>query len=68
MAFSSLLVYETLARYPWWPRKVWIDISGTAALLADSPYAEQFTWILRKMGPTGSYSAATGASLTPVRQ
>jgi predicted TIM-barrel fold metal-dependent hydrolase len=50
MAFSSLLVYEILARYPWWPRKVWVDISGTAALLAGSPYAEQFTWILRKMG------------------
>lgn len=50
MAFSALLVYEILARYPWWPRRVWVDISGTAALLADGPYAEQFTWILRKMG------------------
>jgi uncharacterized protein len=50
MAFSSLLVYEILARYPWWPRRVWVDISGTAALLAGGPYAEQFTWILRKMG------------------
>jgi uncharacterized protein len=50
MAFSSLLVYEVLARYPWWPRRVWVDISGTAGLLAGGPYAEQFTWILRKMG------------------
>jgi predicted TIM-barrel fold metal-dependent hydrolase len=50
MAFSSLLVYEILARYPWWPRRVWVDISGTASLLAGGPYAEQFTWILRKMG------------------
>lgn len=28
--FPQLLVYEILARYPWWPRQVWIDISATA--------------------------------------
>ena len=48
--FSSLLVYEILARYPWWPRHVWVDISATAALLSRGPYAEQFCWVLRKFG------------------
>jgi hypothetical protein len=48
--FSALLVYEVLARYPWWPRQVWVDISATAPLLADGPYVEQFVWVLRKVG------------------
>jgi predicted TIM-barrel fold metal-dependent hydrolase len=29
---------------------VWIDISVTGALLAGSPFAEQLTWVLRKVG------------------
>ncbi len=49
-SFPQLLVYEILARYPWWPRRVWIDISATALMLADGPFAEQFTWVLRKVG------------------
>ena len=49
-SFSALLVYEILARYPFWQRRVWIDISATASLLAGGPYAEQFVWVLRKVG------------------
>jgi predicted TIM-barrel fold metal-dependent hydrolase len=49
-SFPQLLVYEILARYPWWPRQVRIDISATAPLLARGPFAEQFTWVLRKVG------------------
>ncbi len=48
--FPQLLFYEILARYPWWPRRVWIDISATALMLADGPFAEQFAWVLRKVG------------------
>jgi uncharacterized protein len=48
--FPKLLTYEILARYEWWPRKVWVDISATASLLAGGPFAEQFTWVLRTMG------------------
>jgi predicted TIM-barrel fold metal-dependent hydrolase len=48
--FVSLLMYEILSRYPWWPRQVWIDISATASLLAGGPYAEQFRWVLEKVG------------------
>jgi predicted TIM-barrel fold metal-dependent hydrolase len=36
--------------YPWWARKVWIDLSATAELLAGSPFADQFVWVLRKVG------------------
>lgn len=49
-SFSALLVYEVLARYPWWPRQVWIDISATAPLLVGGPYVDQFVWVLRKVG------------------
>jgi uncharacterized protein len=49
-SFAQLLAYEILARYPWWPRQVWVDISATAALLAGGPYAEQFVWVMRKVG------------------
>ncbi|MGH9072274.1 MAG: amidohydrolase family protein [Acidimicrobiales bacterium] len=49
-SFAALLVYEVLARYPWWRRQVWIDISATASLLAAGPYVEQFVWVLRKVG------------------
>jgi uncharacterized protein len=48
--FPALLVYEVLARYPFWRRQVWIDISSTASLLVGGPYAEQFVWVLRKVG------------------
>ncbi len=48
--FAALLVYEILARYPFWKRQVWVDISVTAALLAGGPYVEQFVWVLRKVG------------------
>ena len=49
-SFAQLLVYEVLARYPWWPRQVWVDTSAVASLLANGPFAEQFTWVLRKVG------------------
>ncbi len=49
-AFPQLLVYEILARYPWWRRNVWIDLSATAPLLADGPFAESFVWVCRKVG------------------
>jgi hypothetical protein len=48
--FPQLLVYDILARYPWWQRNVWIDISATGPLLAGGPFADQFTWVLRKVG------------------
>jgi uncharacterized protein len=49
-SFSQLLIYHQLARYPWWQRRVWVDISATASMLADGPFAEQFVWTLRKFG------------------
>jgi hypothetical protein len=48
--FPSLLAYDVLSRYPWWKRTVYVDISAVAPMLAGSPFAEQFTWILRKVG------------------
>ena len=49
-AFPQLLIYDVFARYPEWRRNVWIDISVTAAMLAGSPFAGQFAWVLRKVG------------------
>lgn len=48
--FSELLVYDVLARYDWWKRNVWVDVSVAATLFASSPFSEQFVWILRKVG------------------
>jgi uncharacterized protein len=48
--FPSLLVHEIAGRYEWWPRRVWIDLSATASLLAGDPFGEQFAWVLRKVG------------------
>ena len=48
--FPQLLVYDILARYPEWQRNVWIDISVTGAMLAGGPFADQFAWVLRKVG------------------
>jgi uncharacterized protein len=49
-SFPQLLVYDIVGRYPWWPRHVWIDISATGSLLSGGPFAEQFCWVLRKVG------------------
>ena len=48
--FPQLLIYDVLARYPWWRRQVWFDISVTGPMLAGGPFAEQFAWVLRKVG------------------
>jgi uncharacterized protein len=48
--FPDLLVYEILARYPWWHRNVWIDLSATGPLLSGSPFAARSLWVLRKVG------------------
>ena len=48
--FADLLVYEVLARYDWWRRNVWVDLSATGPLLSASPFREQFVWVLRKVG------------------
>lgn len=48
--FAQLLIYDILARYPDWQRNVWIDISVTGPMMAGGPFAEQFAWVLRKMG------------------
>ncbi len=48
--FSELLVYEILARYEWWKRNVWVDLSVIASLLGAGPFATQFLWVLRKVG------------------
>jgi predicted TIM-barrel fold metal-dependent hydrolase len=48
--FAQLLLYDILARFPGWQRNVWVDISITAPMLAGGPYAEQFAWVLRKLG------------------
>ena len=48
--FSQLLVYDVMGRYPWWRRNVWVDISVTGPMLSGGPFAEQFAWVLRKVG------------------
>jgi predicted TIM-barrel fold metal-dependent hydrolase len=48
--FPQLLVYDIVARYPQWRHNVWIDISVTGPMLAGGPFAEQFAWVLRKVG------------------
>lgn len=48
--FLDLIAYEILARYPWWKRNVWIDLSATGPLFSASPFAEQFVWVCRKVG------------------
>ena len=48
--FPQLLMYDILARYPWWRRNVWTDISVTGLMMAGGPFADQFAWVLRKVG------------------
>jgi hypothetical protein len=48
--FPQLLLYDILERYPGWRRNVWVDISVTGPMLAGGPFAEQFAWVLRKLG------------------
>lgn len=48
--FLDLMVYGILAKYQWWKRNVWVDISATGPLFSGSPFAEQFRWLLRKVG------------------
>ncbi len=49
-SFPQLLMYSTVERYPWWPGTIYHDLSVTAEMFADSPYAEQLTWVIRTIG------------------
>jgi predicted TIM-barrel fold metal-dependent hydrolase len=48
--FPELVVFGILARYPWWKRQVWVDVSAMAEMYAWSPYAKPFAWSLRQVG------------------
>ncbi len=48
--FAQLLLYDILARYPGYRRNVWVDLSVTGPMLVGGPFADQFTWVLRKLG------------------
>lgn len=48
--FADLLVYETVARYPWWPRNVYHDLSVVVEMFAGGPYAEHLAWVIRRIG------------------
>ncbi|HEY3882772.1 MAG TPA: amidohydrolase family protein [Trebonia sp.] len=48
--FAQLLLYDILARYPGYRRNVWVDISVTGPMLVGGPFADQFSWVLRKHG------------------
>lgn len=48
--FLDLLVYDVIAKYPWWARNVWFDMSVVASAFAGSPYHDQFAWVCRKLG------------------
>lgn len=48
--FPETLVLSVLGKYPWYPRNVWLEISVSASMFADSPYREQFVWVLRQIG------------------
>lgn len=49
-SFPQLLSYAFLARYDWWRRNVWVDISATASLLTNGPFRDQFRWTLEQVG------------------
>jgi predicted TIM-barrel fold metal-dependent hydrolase len=48
-AFGLFAMFEHY-RFPYWQRNVWFDLSATADFFADSPYAEQLRWLVRKIG------------------
>lgn len=48
--FADLLVYSQLEAYPWWKRNVYFDLSATVPFLADSPFADQLVWTIRRLG------------------
>jgi uncharacterized protein len=48
-AFGLFGMFEHY-RFPYWQRNVWFDLSATADFFADSPYAEQLRWLVRKIG------------------
>jgi uncharacterized protein len=49
--FSELVVHPVLVRYPFWKRNIWVDLSATTTLFAKGPFAEQYLWCLRQLGP-----------------
>ncbi|WP_350276821.1 amidohydrolase family protein [Kribbella sp. HUAS MG21] len=49
--FAELMVYDVLTKFPdLWSRNIWVDLSFSGALYADSPFREQFAWSIRRVG------------------
>jgi hypothetical protein len=47
--FLRLMIYNIVARYPWWAANVYHDISATT-IFANSPYSAQLEWVIRQIG------------------
>jgi uncharacterized protein len=48
--FDELVILKTLEIYPWWKRNLWLEVSVTVPLFADSPRRAELVWTLRKVG------------------
>lgn len=48
--FADTMVFGLVRKFKWFPRNVWVDLSATAVAVANSPFAEQFVWVLRSIG------------------
>lgn len=48
--FPQLLMFDILTRQLGGIRNVWFELSGILPLFADSPFADQLLWVLRRLG------------------
>jgi hypothetical protein len=48
--FHEMAMFGIARKFAWYPHNVWFDISATAPFFADSPYREQFVWVIRSVG------------------
>ncbi|QDP98068.1 amidohydrolase [Microlunatus elymi] len=72
--FVQAVMFSVLSRYPGTRRNVYLELSATVCMFADSPYVEQLAWLCRRHGldrvlwgsdyplfsPTESLQALTG--------
>lgn len=48
--FAQATLFAIVARYPWFTRNVYLELSAVAALFGGSPYADQLAWVCRNHG------------------
>ena len=65
--FDEMIALKLFESYPWWNRNVWLELSVTNVVYADSPREEELRWLVRQVGVDRTLFASDFPFATPAQ-